>query len=1376
MMKIEKLDLIERPFRVGPWLVEPSLNRISRGDETIQLELRIMDVLVYLASRAGEVVPRQEIVDAVWATEVISDNTLTHTIAEVRNALGDDVKNPKYVETFHRRGYRLVAPVESEDDEITNVSNFPVVGGAAAFENEANPYPGLAAFTESDAEFFFGREAEVAQMWRKLTSRRLLAVTGPSGVGKTSFLRAGVIPAKPKDWEIVVFEPSDAPFPALARSLVPAFSDDRTAISKLVHLKEKGETVAVVSRWRDRYSQALIIVDQCEELFTLNPQPIQEKFAALLRCLVDEADVHILVNIRDDYLHRLHDYARLAPVLGSLTVVKAPVGDALRRALVVPAQRLGYAFENTELIDEMVATVEGERGALPLLAFAVARLWDTRDREQRVLTRRAYQDIGGVSGALARHAEAILTALGDNRIPVARELFRNLVTADGTRSVRSVDDLLSIFDQKEQRRLEGDTVSSPDREVAREVLESLCEARLLTCFEEEGTDSKGHGRVEVVHESLLTSWPRLVAWRTQDADGARLRDELRQAAKIWADHERSVDMLWTGTAFSEYRLWRNRYPGRLSEVEEAFGRAMTAFARRRKIRRRSFAGAALLVAVALAVGFGTLWRKSVHEARHAEAAELIALGQLEMEDYPTSTLAHAIASIDLVDSPAARKLAIEALWRGPTALVASNQSRQELAFTPDDRWLVMTRFSATENSSHLSLVRADGAAQDLEYVHLGSSRVSVFMGSNSRAFVSAGLTDDGGCEIVLWSVAERRPFAQTRLTGSQVLRDIVVNSDRRRAVLLISEDGRFSVDALGFDGTFERLGTLDFELGQDATGRWTTGASLDPGAGEWLGVFHKNEAYLVDIGDDGIGPPQLLGRHEDWVTWSACDPFGRYFATAEKDGEIRLWSLEGTSPPRVLKGPPGHIGAGFSIDGSVFGVAVRREETIYVWAWGLSTSPPTLLRRTNVGFSTGLKFDPFHRQVAQMNPDGSVRIWALAALDGAEPMLLHRGDVPQVNAVSFASEGDWLATADSSGLALWPLTKRYPIVIGGHDHRINGLDFAPDGEWLASSCSDGTVRLWPLDGDPPPFGRVLRESEVIQTGLVASPDGRSVLVGSDDGSWLIPVEGGSPRKLAGSKSQTWQGAFSPDGRFAAEIGGQFVTSERVVRIRETSSWSEVAVLEFDEGERPCIHSLQFTDDGGLLISSDSRLFRWDLETGKRRQLYEGAIGEAFAASADGRRVVMIVVESEDTDVGRTVLLDLDSNTVTPMDAFGDRIAAVAIDPEGAFVVTGSVDGDLRAGPLTTEEPHLLLGHKTSVCRLAIDPRGRWIASGSGDSTIRLWPMPDFSKPPLHTLPHDELIAKLKTLTNLRVVRNEESATGWKLEVGPFPGWETVPSW
>ncbi|MEJ2190666.1 MAG: winged helix-turn-helix domain-containing protein, partial [Acidobacteriota bacterium] len=502
-----------------------------------------MDVLLCLAEQAGELVERQQIVDRVWATEYISDNTLTHAIAELRRALGDDARNPSLIETIHRKGYRLIAPVEAvdSDEPITGtVAPFPVPEGRETDE-ERSPYPGLAAFTEEDAEFFFGREAEVSQLWRKITTRRLLAVIGPSGVGKSSFLRAGVIPAAPDGWGTLICQPGEAPFAALARALAPAFEGDAEAFSKATDFQQNA--LHLFTRWRQQNERALVIADQFEELFTLNPDDVQQRFANLLGALAREADIHVLLSMRDDFLYRCHSHDALGPILENLTALRQPSPDALRRALVGPARSVGFTFEDDDLADEMVAEVEEERGALPMVAFAIARLWEKRDRDENLLTRQAYQDIGGVGGALARHAEATIDTIGHERLPIVRELFRNLVTAEGTRATREVDNLLSVFPESQ-------------RQEAGQVLSRLIDARLLTSYEVKEEDLEPTRRVEIIHESLLANWPRLVRWQTQDADAAQLRDQLRQAAKTWDEHCRTDDMLWTGSAYREFSVWR----------------------------------------------------------------------------------------------------------------------------------------------------------------------------------------------------------------------------------------------------------------------------------------------------------------------------------------------------------------------------------------------------------------------------------------------------------------------------------------------------------------------------------------------------------------------------------------------------------------------------------------------------------------------------------------------------------------------------------------------------------------------------------------------------------------------------------------------------
>ncbi|HSN54377.1 MAG TPA: hypothetical protein VLT32_06875, partial [Candidatus Sulfomarinibacteraceae bacterium] len=248
------------------------------------------------------------------------------------------------------------------------------------------------------------------------------------------------------------------------------------------------------------------------------------------------------------------------------------------------------------------------------------------------------------------------------------------------------------------------------------------------------------------------------------------------------------------------------------------------------------------------------------------------------------------------------------------------------------------------------------------------------------------------------------------------------------------------------------------------------------------------------------------------------------------------------------------------------------------------------------------------------------------------------------------------------------------------------------------------------------------------------------------------------------------------GRLVAFLSGFFDLSTARVPVWDLESNEAIASLSLP-GEEFGV-GVAFVDDGHLLTATTKGVVAWDVRSEKAEVLVEGRIG-LFAASPDGRRLVVTEqgpAGMASDPAGPPTYFDLDSGQSTTLSTHGPRVWAVALDPAGEIVVTGDRNGIIKAGPVTGEEPHLLLGHEGRVRFVSIDPLGRWIASAGEDNTIRLWPMPDLSKPPLHTLPRNELIAKLKTLTNLRVVRDEESPTGWELTHDPFPGWAEVPEW
>ena len=272
-------------------------------------------------------------------------------------------------------------------------------------------------------------------------------------------------------------------------------------------------------------------MDQFEELFTQNP-PAGPGGASprLLGRLVLEADVHVLLSLRDDFLFHCQAHEALAAdLLRPHSCWARSARAALRRALVQPALACGYRFEDEALVDEMVAGGrDGSAGRCRCSPSPPSRLWEKRDRERGLLTREAYRRDRRCRRARWRSTRRRRSSgSAHERVPLVRELFRNLVTAQRTRAARGAGGAALGL----RRRASGD-----GSRCGRRVLDALVDARLLTSYEcRSRTARAGHQPIEIIHESLLTAWPRLVRWLAQDADGALLRDQLRQAARLWEE-------------------------------------------------------------------------------------------------------------------------------------------------------------------------------------------------------------------------------------------------------------------------------------------------------------------------------------------------------------------------------------------------------------------------------------------------------------------------------------------------------------------------------------------------------------------------------------------------------------------------------------------------------------------------------------------------------------------------------------------------------------------------------------------------------------------------------------------------------------------------
>jgi WD40 repeat protein len=1096
---------------------------------------------------------------------------------------------------------------------------------------------------------------------------------------------------------------------------------------QLLRFEETDIAVSIIARWRKRNAQVIIIVDQFEELFTLCPPEVQSRFAELLGCMVVEADVHVLLSMRDDFLSQCIQPA-LAPLFSELTPLHPLTDAALRRALVQPALKCGYRFEEESLAEEMIIEVSEERGALPLLAFAAAQLWERRDRKHGRLTRESYDAIGGVGGALAQHAEATLKKIGSDRLPIVRELFRNLVTAQGTRAARDVEELLSVFE---------------DVDAARDVLRELIDARLLTSFEvSAGEEEKGRHRVEIIHESLLSAWPRLVRWQTQDQEGAQLRDELRQAAQSWEQHNRSADRLWTGTALREFQLWRERYSGGLTTTEEAFAQEMVRQAHRKRRRRRVAAASVFTFLLGVLAVVGVSRQQAVWQARRAEASRLVALGRLEMESYPTATLAYARKSLEVADNAEARLLALEALWRGPTPriLPVGSGGTMSAAFSPDGRWL-----AARTLSENMLLFPEDGSTPLVigGYETPNGPRPTAFTPEGDALLTMQWRSTEQYGNIRMVSVPDGR---EIRLLApespSDGLRWHRQLATLRQGILLGVPD-----DA---DSNVYRLEIWPYEGGSPQVvggfrmPRWWL---VEPGGAQL--ALRRGERILIR---PVAGPATALEREiatvaEGRLRSLQFSPQGDRLAVGEETGRLALWPLDPDAPrePRVLhqEKPDVHFTPAFDAEGSHI-------------VWGSSS-------------------------------DG-VSLWRLDGPTSAEPMALRRGDVPQNKQGVFHPRGDWLAVTNYTSITLWAIRQPHPFALRGHSSTVWNVSFTQDSNWLISCGQSAGVRAWPLD--PQVGSPLLIEGVGGCQGLAVAPDGSQILLGNPQHARVVSLPGSGVLQLTGRfpDGGIYGVAFDASGRRAALSPLLSQGPPKKIRIWDLESDDLVRELplappgETEEQLDWGIKQLAFTPGGELLAAGDRGIRRFDTETGRSEWIWRLEPGweASMGLSQDGRCLLATAwlrasTGSEDNPV---VFFDLAEGTRRPITSHGNRVRAVALDPSGIIVVTGDEEGTVRVGPADGGEPHLLLGHSGALAPfspLAVSPDGQWIASGAG-SEVRLWPMPDLTKPPLHTIPLEQLLAKLHELTNLQVIEDEASPTGYRLEIGPFPGWEKMPEW
>ena len=589
-----------------------------------------------------------------------------------------------------QRQQRLVALAETVLEQRENIQPDEFLRDIA---NDDAPFKGLLAFEEADEEIFFGREELTAELVARVTeTANFLAIVGASGSGKSSVVRAGVIPhlRRQTRWPIHLITPTARPLQALAATLTRD-SESVTATATLMDdLQTEPRALRLYAArllQESKDERLLLVIDQFEELFTLckNEAKRTAFVENLVEAVAENSQIIILLTLRADFYHHCLQFESLHHLLEHQQKIVPPMSSTeLRAAIELPARQTNLTFE-ASLVDILLRDVGAadnqtpEPGALPLLSHALLETWQRRDPAENRLMLAGYTEAGGVQGAIAKTAESTYQRLPEEQQKIARNIFLRLTElGEGTQDTRRRANLTELLPK-------SDAHSS-----TAQVLKALADARLLT------TSDDG---AEVAHEALIREWPTLQSWLDEDREGLRLHRQLTEASQAWQTNDRDNSYLYRGGRLAQTNDWVQTTEAHLNQLEteflqasqqlqsdrlaEANARAEREAESAQKLRQRAyFLWGALILAAALAIVAFLLFddaNSSAIEARNAEAttqAENVARTTAEAQAIEKENLAETRAA-EAENSEAAAQFAEVAALE--SASIATTREAEALA-------------------------------------------------------------------------------------------------------------------------------------------------------------------------------------------------------------------------------------------------------------------------------------------------------------------------------------------------------------------------------------------------------------------------------------------------------------------------------------------------------------------------------------------------------------------------------------------------------------------------------------------------------------------------------------------------------------------------
>ncbi|MHA1529998.1 MAG: nSTAND1 domain-containing NTPase, partial [Alphaproteobacteria bacterium] len=1139
----------------------------------------------------------------------------------------------------------------------------------ASEERITSPFRGLDTFEFEHASLFFGRAGAIAATKARLEQQAaagtaFLLIYGMSGAGKSSLLRAGLLPALTRSgavegialWRYCLIRPSEESSPvdalvggllsetalpelaamATATDLAEAF---RTAPEKArTPIRSALATAAKAAHVEPRLARLVIAVDQMEELFTAEGADpgAREGFMHLLAALAGSGFVWVVGTIRADFFHRCGEvpgFSALKDGLGSYELLP-PTGPEIAQIIHEPARAAGLKFEEDpqqgNLADVLQQSAANDPGSLPLLEFVLNALYEA-GKERRLLTFAAYRALGGLEGAIAQRADEVTGALPTD----VQDALPTVISALTT--VRQQDEAATA--RPALRR----EIAATQEQIA--LVDALIDARLLVS--DEGTE--GAPMVRFAHEALLSQWPLAREIIAANREFLATRSRVRADARRWLAENENPDLLLPpGKRLAEAEdvlLARREEIGdetigyieasisaqrqrdeaerkaerqrleteeaekrkRLElEADAAREREAAAGAREaaaRRLARRTRIAAVITVILAVAAGAGAIvgFRGQQEASRQAEAAERNA-EQARTAEQEAERQAQA-AGVARDQALSNQSVYLTDLSRRQTASGnATNGILLALEALPDDM--------SSPNRPYL--IDAEAALYDAISAH---REIAVLRG-HENSVLHVAFSPNGGRLVSASSDATARVWDAE--TGSELA--VLRGHEAAVRTAAFSPDGRRIVTA-SVDKTARLWNAQDGAEIAVLEGhiRLVRHALFSPDGRRIVTASDDWTALLWDATNTTrIG--SLLG-HTDVITAIAFSNDGRYVATASKDATVRLWDASNGTAIAVLEGHDSNVrDVAFSPDDRTL-VTASDDGTVRLWDVD-SGNAVMILRGHDLGAHT-IAFSPDGGRFVTASADGTARI----DLTTGSQIIMLEGHERPVTAVAFSADGEHVVTASRDGTGrLWDALDGTELaVLRGHEQAIQHIAVSPTADRLATASADATIRIWDTRRRP---GKtlVLQHQRGVDS-AVFSPGGGLLLTASYNGTARVwdAVDGAVVANLGGHKALVVSAVFSPDERHVLTV-----TPDGKARLWEVRTATEIAVLHGDYASPINFHDAQFVnvasfspDGSRVVVAAGPTAGIWDVSDGEEIAVlrgHDGNINDA-AFSPDGKHVI-----------------------------------------------------------------------------------------------------------------------------------------------------------